>query len=220
MDVFQKREIPVKILLAVLMDSCAVMRGCKTGLEKRLRDGPVPHLLDIDGDLCHHIHNIVKKFSNNFDNYLEKLFRDLYRNFDLSPDLLKRLDLLVSVTFRNPPNYEATRWLSVLDGCIDFPYMRDVYVVFYSSYVDNKRSQIKRKLESIFEKYNISKASQESIEEMVKALRKKTFKSDGKVRIMGTADAVLFSESKVTLLTSTTSFQEYAVSCCFKGASS
>ena len=74
MDVFQKREIPVKILLAVLMDSRAVMRGCKTGLEKRLRDGPVPHLLEINGDLCHHIHNIVKKFLNNFENYLEKLF--------------------------------------------------------------------------------------------------------------------------------------------------
>ena len=38
-------------MLAVLMDSCAMMRGCKIGLEKRLRDGPVPHLLDIDGDL-------------------------------------------------------------------------------------------------------------------------------------------------------------------------
>ena len=56
MDVFQKREIPVKNLLAVLMDSCAMMRGCKTGLEKRLRNSPVPHLLDIGGDLCHHIH--------------------------------------------------------------------------------------------------------------------------------------------------------------------
>ena len=28
MDVFRKREIPVKNLLPVLMDSCAVMRGC------------------------------------------------------------------------------------------------------------------------------------------------------------------------------------------------
>ena len=67
----------MKNLLAVLMDSCAVMRGSKTGLEKRLRDGPVPHLLDIDGDLCHHINNIVKTFLNIFENYLEKLFRDL-----------------------------------------------------------------------------------------------------------------------------------------------
>ena len=77
MDVFQKRKIAVKNLLAVLMDSCAVMRGCKTGLEKRLHDGPVPHLFHIDGELCHHIHNIIKKFFNNFENYLEKLFPDL-----------------------------------------------------------------------------------------------------------------------------------------------
>ena len=32
MDVFQKREIPEKNLLALLMDSYIVMRGCKTGL--------------------------------------------------------------------------------------------------------------------------------------------------------------------------------------------
>ena len=34
---------------------------------------------------------MVKKFLNNFGNYLEKLFRDLYRDFDLSADLVKRL---------------------------------------------------------------------------------------------------------------------------------
>ena len=176
MDVFQKREIPVKNLLAKVMDSCVATRGCKTGLHKKLRDGPVPHLSDIDGDLCHHIHNIVQKSLSNFDNYLEKLFRDLYWDFDLSPDLLEQLELLcyhIGVTFCKPPNYVATPWFSVSDICIDFSYLRDVYIVFYSSFVDKKRSQVKKKLELIFEKYNVSKASQESIEEMVKALNKK-----------------------------------------------
>ena len=56
--------------------------------------------------------------------------------------------------------------------------MRVVYVVFYSSFVGSKQSQIKKKLESIFEKYNVSKDSQESIKEMVKALSKKTFMPD------------------------------------------
>ena len=87
MDVFRKNEISMKNLLAVLMDSSAVMRGCKTGLEKRLFDDPVPHLLDIDGDLFHDIYIIVKKILNNFGNYLEKLFRDFYRDFALSADL-------------------------------------------------------------------------------------------------------------------------------------
>ena len=80
--------------------------------------------------------------------------------------------------------------------------MRDVYVVFYSSFVDIKWSQIKKKLESIFEKYNVSKASQESVEEMVKTLSKKTFAPDGKARKMRVVDAVLLNESKVTRLTS------------------
>ena len=62
------------------------------------------------------------------------------------------------------------------------------------------RVKIKKKLESIFEKYNVSKASQESVEEMVKALSKKTFTPDGKTWKMRLADAVLFNESKVTLL--------------------
>ena len=104
------------------------------------------------------------------------MFQDLYRDFDLSADILMRLEPLcyhIGVTFRKPPNYVATRWLSVLDVCIDFSYMRNVYVVFYSSFVDNKRSQIKKKLESIFERYDVSKASKESIEEMGKALSKK-----------------------------------------------
>ena len=78
--------------------------------------------------------------------------------------------------------------------------MCDVYVVFYSSFVDSKQSQIKKKLESIFEKYNVSKASQESVEEMVKALSKKTFTPDGKTWKMRLADASLFNESKVTQL--------------------
>ena len=104
--------------------------------------------------------------------------------------------------YRKPPNYVGTQWLLILDVCIDFSYMRDVYVVFYSSFVDSKWSQIKKKLESIFEKYNVSKASQESVEKLGKVLSQKTFTPDGKAWKMGITDKVLFNESKVTLLTS------------------
>ena len=89
MGVFQKRVIPVKNLLAVLIGSCTVMRHSKTGLDKTRRDGLVPHLLGVHRGLCHHFHNTVKKFPNNFDNCLEKLFPDFYRNFDLSADIVR-----------------------------------------------------------------------------------------------------------------------------------
>ena len=205
MDIFQKREILLKNLLAVMMDSCAVMRGHKTGLEKRLRNGPVPHLLEIDRDLFHHIHNVVKDFLNNFENYLQKLLPDLYRDFDVSADLLQRLELLcyhIGVTFCKPPNYVAFCWLSVLQVCIDFLYMRDVRVIFYSAFVNKRQSQIKKNLESIFERYNVPKGSQESIEEMVKALSKKKFNSDDKAGKISIVNVVLLNESKVTLVTS------------------
>ena len=46
--------------------------------------------------------------------------------------------------FRKPPNYVGTPWLSVLDIYIDFSYVRDVCVVFYSSFVDNSGVRLRR----------------------------------------------------------------------------
>lgn len=52
----ESNEIPWSNLMSVLMNSCSVMRGSKSGLEARIRE-KAPHLLDIDGDSCHHVHN-------------------------------------------------------------------------------------------------------------------------------------------------------------------
>ena len=51
-----------KNLLAVLSDPASTMCGTVLGLETKLRGNLAPHLLDIDGESCHHMHNIVKKF--------------------------------------------------------------------------------------------------------------------------------------------------------------
>ncbi|CAK6970465.1 uncharacterized protein LOC117537731 isoform X2 [Scomber scombrus] len=76
-EFFEKNNVPWKNLVSMLMDSCAVMRGSKTGIETRIHQY-CRTLLDIDGDSCHHIHNAAKKFSEPFDSYLEKLFSDLH----------------------------------------------------------------------------------------------------------------------------------------------
>ena len=73
------------------MDLCAVIRGSKTGLEKRIRDNKESHLLDINGDICHHIHNCTKKFCAPFNKHVEKLFSDLHNDFKWSPDLKETL---------------------------------------------------------------------------------------------------------------------------------
>lgn len=37
----------------------------------------VPYLINIDGNTCHHVHNIVKKFTGAFDNYIESMFHQI-----------------------------------------------------------------------------------------------------------------------------------------------
>ena len=56
-QLFEKHKLPWNNLMSIPMDSCNVIRGSKSGVEKRIRDGGAPHLLDIDGDSCHHAHN-------------------------------------------------------------------------------------------------------------------------------------------------------------------
>lgn len=75
---FTDNDIPWSNLVSMMMDSCAVMWGSKTGLETRVRHNHCPQLLDIDGDSCHHINNAAKRFYSPFNWHLEQLFSDLH----------------------------------------------------------------------------------------------------------------------------------------------
>lgn len=66
------------------------MRGKISGFETRLRE-KVPHLLDIDGDICHHVHNVVKKFCSHFGQFVEAFDDNVYRDFMFSADLREKL---------------------------------------------------------------------------------------------------------------------------------
>ncbi|KAF3841447.1 hypothetical protein F7725_007309 [Dissostichus mawsoni] len=57
---FKDHQIPFSNMVSMMLDSCNVMRGSKSGLETRIRDKHCQTLLDIDGDSCHHIHNAAK----------------------------------------------------------------------------------------------------------------------------------------------------------------
>jgi hypothetical protein len=118
----QMHKIPWKNVMSVLMDSCNVMRGSKSGLETRVHTGLAPHLLDIDGDSCHHAHNAAKKFSAQFDHILEALFVDIHTDFKWSTDLrdfLREICAILDIKFTRPERYAGTRWLSVYDVTVD-----------------------------------------------------------------------------------------------------
>ena len=67
---FNRDEIPCGNLVSELFDSTNYIRGKKSGFETKLCE-KAPHLLHIDGYLCHHIHNTIKKFCAPFNNFLE-----------------------------------------------------------------------------------------------------------------------------------------------------
>ena len=80
-DLVNEKELPWYNLMAVLMDSCSVIRGSKNGFEIKLRESVASALIDMDGDSCHHIHNACKKFTKIFDKYLGQLYQDIYNGF-------------------------------------------------------------------------------------------------------------------------------------------
>lgn len=85
-DFFQKKNIPWSNLISIMLDSCNVMRGSKSGLETRIRERHCSTLLDVDGDSCHHIHNAAKRFAEPFENYLEQLFADIHTDHQWASD--------------------------------------------------------------------------------------------------------------------------------------
>ena len=128
-------ELPWQNLLAMLMDSASVI----SGLETRIREEVAPHLLDIDGNACHHVHNIIKKFCSYFENHVDNLFRQIYTDVATSADsseILKEITYHLGMTFRKPIYNIATRWLSILDISLVFSYMEFAYVLYYQPMID------------------------------------------------------------------------------------
>lgn len=121
--------------MAVLMDSCNVMKGNKSGFETRLRTEKTPHLLDVDDDVCHHIHNSSKAFCKPFNHLAEALFLDIFNDLKWSPDLRESMEeicLMLGVKFTMPQRYVSHRWLSVNDVTMNTHRMFDALAIFFT----------------------------------------------------------------------------------------
>lgn len=58
----------------------------KSGSETRLRK-KAAQLLYINGDICHHIHNTIKRFFSPFNNFLERFLNGLRADFKFRTDI-------------------------------------------------------------------------------------------------------------------------------------
>ena len=101
------------------------------GLEKLLRR-KAPQLLDIDGDVCYHIHNTIKQFCKLFECFIEKWIDDIHWDTKYSTDILdslKEICFILNVRFRKPPQRGSHCWLSVFNYLSVNDFNRSTYLV-------------------------------------------------------------------------------------------
>ena len=104
-------------LLTVLMDSCAIMHGSKSGVFQRLR-GACPNLLDVNSDACRHANNMAKMFTKQLQGNIESLFYDIHSHFKYcvgQKEKYRQLCLILNLPMILPKGHCTTRWLSTYD---------------------------------------------------------------------------------------------------------
>ena len=198
-------NIPWENLVSVLMDSCNVMRGRKGGVEAKLRE-KCPQLLDIDGDSCHHIHNVAKRFCKPFESFVESLFNDLFNDFRWSTDLrdwLCDICMLLGVKYTMPERYVPHRWLSVFDISVDTTRLMQAYTVFYFGFLHKQdQSLYKERVNEILNDCEVSKQSKIKIEKLHSnmANKVKTLTKEGRARKERIVDKIFFKNEKTMLV--------------------
>ena len=137
-NLLERDEIPAANLVSVLTDSVNYMRGNRSGFQKLLRDNFAPHLLYIGGDVCHHVHNICKKFCSYPDQEVECLLDDIHTDFKFHQDLrtyLRELCLMLDIKFEVPKERASHRWCSELDVLMGVHRMWDALTLLYFAWV-------------------------------------------------------------------------------------
>lgn len=185
---FTKYQIPYVNLMSILMDSCRVMRGSKNGVEIKLKKERAPHLLDIDGDICHHVHNAAQRFCKPFERWLEALFTTIHMDFYWSAELrdnLMRICELCNIKYTNPGQFINHRWLSAYDITVSTIRLYDVYTLFYYSFVPpGDRAMYVDIIGNIYNQNNISVPCRIAIKQIQAEMFKKlkTMTPKGKQR--------------------------------------
>ncbi|XDV25516.1 hypothetical protein PO909_029430 [Leuciscus waleckii] len=183
---FTDNDIPWSNLVSVMMDSCVVMRGSKTGLETRVRHNHCPQLLDIDGYSCHHIHNASKRFYSPFNGHLEQLFSDLHVDHKWASDqraYLQEICEYMNIPGSTPKRFIEHRWLSCYDVGLSTQTMLPAYKVLYFLFMDEEdKALYKEPLEQLYSAHHVNEKAQRRIQSLHKDLSGKGMTQQGRDR--------------------------------------
>ena len=174
----------------------------KSGLETKLRE-KAPHLLDIDGDICHHIHNTVKKFGFPFINFLKCLVDDIHINSKYITDVRQAIDnicFILDILYKKPPQHLSHRWLSSYDCTVTLKSMVDAFYLFYFSWLEpDLRYSYKDDIQAIYNKY-INEIGVNKIKDINKPFKKKTLTEDGRDRMHRIVEKLIYKHKSLLLI--------------------
>ncbi|XP_060790878.1 uncharacterized protein LOC132894778 [Neoarius graeffei] len=183
---FTDNDIPWSNMVSMMMDSCAVMRGSKSGLETRVRHNHCPELLDIDGDSCHHMHNASKRFSSAFNGHLEQLFSDLHTDHKWASDqrsYLQEICDYMSIPGSTPKRFIPHRWLSSYDVGLSTQTMLPAYKVLFFGFMNAEdKALYKEPLEKLYDAHHVNEKAQRRIQTFHKDLNGKGMTQQGRDR--------------------------------------
>lgn len=184
---FKEDNISLDNLVSSLSDSAAYMRGSQNGFEAKLR-ADAPHLLMIDGDVCHHIHNITRQFSAVLDpeNHLALLVDDIHKDFVYSPDIREEfanICKILDVPEKQPKERVGHRWMSLLDSSVSLNDLADPLTLLYYSWLNvNDKKLFKHMVVEIYVKHKVTAAGRQSILTTMRKMKDKSMTLLGKKR--------------------------------------
>ena len=133
--------------------------------------------MDIDGDLCHHIHNTVKQLCKSFEYFVQKSIDDI--NWDTKYitdilDSLKEICFILNLPFRGPPQRVSHHCLSVF-SCVSINMtLNDPLVLLYYALIPNDfRDTHEGDIKTIFDKYELNEKAKTIINAILTKMKAK-----------------------------------------------
>jgi hypothetical protein len=200
---FAEHDLPWLNLISLMMDSCAVMRGSKSGVETQIRANECKNMLNIDGDSCHHIHNVAKMFCRPFGNWLEQLLLDLHTDHKWSPDQVHYLSEIcefMDMPFTTPQRFIPHRWLSAYDVGLSTERLLAAYKVLYFGFLSkDDKVAYQSVLDDIYRKHSVGAKAEKRITSFHDTLTSKSMTDKGKARKRRIIKRIYFEERTTKL---------------------
>ena len=121
LDTMEKYQVPLKNIVNINCDSCAILRGKKSGAIKKIA-AQAPHIYECDIGGLHRVANSFKRAGENTCPVVDNTLSNVKHKIWSSPakvDAYKEAAVAAGEDPIMPASYCASRWLDRYQACSD-----------------------------------------------------------------------------------------------------